>query len=84
MIACAFDQETGVLGPPVGMTEEEVYSLSVCQTKTEDGTPVVISCWKLTTEEAEEFRKTGRIWLIVNGHTMPPVAISANSPFGEQ
>lgn len=81
MFATAFDEETNVLGPPEGMTEEDVYSLSVWQGKDEDGQSRVISCWKLTKEELEIINKTGRVWLHVLGDTMPPVALEVASPF---
>lgn len=45
------------------------------------GTPVVISCWKPTAQEMEELRKTGRVYLIVAGATMPPVILTAVTPF---
>ncbi len=82
MIATAFDEETSVLGPPKGMTEDEVFSLSVAQTHTKDGgVPVTISCWKPTTEEWEEMKRTGRVWLVIMGQSMPPVMVVGNNPF---
>jgi hypothetical protein len=63
------------------MSRDECESLSVWRGPTTDGHAVVISCWKLTTEEMSEIQKTGRIWIIVYGRTMPPIAASGTSPF---
>lgn len=81
MTAAAFDEDNAVLGPPPGMGEEEVFSLSVFRGPNEDGQPVVVSCWKPTREELEEINRTGRVWLIVMGHTMPPVMLEGIKPF---
>lgn len=81
MIASAFDEETDVLGPPSGMAEEDVYSLSVWRGKDSTGESRVISCWKLTREELELINKTGRVWLHVLGDTMPPVCLEVAHPF---
>lgn len=78
----SFDQSNHVLGPPQGMTEEQVTSLSVFRGVAGDA-PVVISCWKLTKEELEELKRTGRVWLWIWGQTMPPAALTIKSPFSE-
>jgi hypothetical protein len=79
--ASAFDEENGVLHPPPGMSVDDCTVLSVCRTRTQDGTPIVISCWKPTPEEWAEMKRTGRVWLYVWGQTMPPVALSGHDPF---
>ena len=81
MIATAFDEDNAVLGPPVGCTDQEVYSLSVFRGPNSAGVPVVISCWKPTKEELAEINRTGRVWLVVQGETMPPVHLDGISPF---
>ncbi len=81
MIAAAFDEENGVLDPPPGVELDDCSCLSVFRGDAEDGTPVVISCWKPTPEEWEEMRRTGRVWLTILGHTMPPAAVSGHKPF---
>lgn len=81
MTPTAFDEENAVLDPPVDMTLDECSVLSVYKGNMQDGTPVVISCWKPTKEEWEEIQKTGRVWLIVYGNGMPPVALTGNKPF---
>lgn len=81
MIATSFDESTHALGRPHGMSEEECDPLCVCSTVTSDGHPIVISCWKMTHDEMAEFQRTGRVWLIVLGHTMPPVSLTSIKPF---
>jgi hypothetical protein len=51
------------------------------RTVTSDEMPVVISCWKVTQEELEEIQRTGRVWLMVYGVTMPPVVLCGVRPF---
>ncbi len=81
MEAASFDEANLVLGPPPGMTEEQVGSLSVWRGAYADGRPVVISCFKVTKEELEEINRTGRVWLHVFGVTMPPVWLGGRNPF---
>lgn len=81
MFAASFDESTHALGRPHGMSEDECDPLCVCSTVTTAGQPVVISCWKMTHDEMEEFTRTGRIWLLVYGTAMPPVALTAENPF---
>lgn len=76
MEATAFDEENGVLEPPRGVSESEVHSLSVFR----DGN-VVVSCWKPSAAELAEINKTGRIWLLLWGRTMPPALLMGTSPF---
>lgn len=47
----------------------------------ESGRPIVLSCWKLTQEEMDEVKKTGRIWLWLWGQTMQPAAIGGKHPW---
>ncbi len=75
----SFDEENLVLGPPPGVSEEDCQSLSVH--RAEGPPPMVISCFKVTKEELETISRTGRVWLIVWGVTMPPVILTADSPF---
>lgn len=79
MIPTSFNESNHVLGRPPGMTHDQCEPLAVFV----DGQHVV-SCWKLTAEEAAEFARTGRIWLMVWGVTMPPVAVLATSPFAPE
>ncbi len=81
MIATAFDEENSVFGPPPGVSLDYCSVLSTWKGKLSDGQPAVISCWKPTVEEWEEMRRTGRIWIIVMGEGMPPIAPTGLSPF---
>jgi hypothetical protein len=81
VIATAFDEENSVLDGPPGTTSEEVQPLSVWLGKMDSGNRVVISCWKPTKEEMEEIQRTGRVWIVIMGETMPPIAPMGCSPF---
>jgi hypothetical protein len=80
MEASSFDESNLVLNAPKGM-EKDCTPLSVFRGNDDHGNRVVISCWKLTSDEVAELLKTGRLWLIINGETMPPVALTLNKPF---
>lgn len=79
MQACSFAESDAVLHPPAGMTAEQVAALSIMR-GTINGQPVVVSCWKVTPSELEEIQKTGRVWLVVMGATMPPVMVEGCKP----
>jgi hypothetical protein len=64
------------------MTADQCDPLSIANVVCRlSGMQIVVSCWKLTSDELDEFNRTGRVWLLVYGKTMPPVALSANNPF---
>lgn len=79
----AFDESNGVLSKPESLTHEQCEALSVWRGPNVDGENVVISCWKLTKEELDEINRTGRLWLIIWGGTMPPSCIMGTRPFIE-
>ena len=81
MFPSGFAEENGVLGAPAGMTPDECEPLSVWRGANDLGAAVVVSCWKVTPEELREIEKTGRVWLVVLGQTMPPVVVLGTSPF---
>ena len=76
----SFDESNAVLDRPQGMTDEECAPLSVCRATTPEGYPVVVSCWKLTREELDEINRTGRVWLMLWGVTMPPAYVTGTKP----
>lgn len=81
MIPCSFDESTHCIGKPPDMTDEQCDPLSVCNAVLPGGFPAIVSCWKLTKDELEEFQQTGRVWLMVCGTAMPPVILSGVKPF---
>lgn len=81
MWPASFPESNVALSKPKDMTDEECTPLSVFRGYDTEGTPVLISCWKLTKEEMEEISKTGRVWLCIYGHGMPPVALGTTDPF---
>lgn len=81
MELASFPESNHTLDKPPGMTHEQCVSASVFTGQLADGTPVVISCWKVTKAELEEIQRTGRVWLTVVGHTMPPAMLSGHDPF---
>lgn len=80
----SFEESNAFLGAPEGMTEEECSALSILRTIDSNDNPVVISCWKLTQDELKEINETGRVWLGIMGHTMPPAYIAGQKPFASQ
>lgn len=83
MVATGFEESNTLMHPPEGMTADECQVLEVYKGEFEDGKPVVISCWKFTKEELEIVNKTGRIYILVLGESMPPIAPTATDPFRE-
>jgi len=79
MVPTAFDEENCVFNAPPNM--DNCDALSTWKGNTKEGDPVVISWWKPTKEEMEEIKKTGRIWVIVYGVGMPPIAPVGINPF---
>lgn len=81
MIPTSFDEANDVLSAPDGISPNIVGPLNVLKTEILNGPPTVISCWKITQEEVGEIQRTGRIWLMVMGTTMPPVQLCGIKPF---
>ncbi len=78
MVPCSFEESDCVMSAPPGM-EEAVDPLSVVM-GTMEGVPMVVSCWKPTREELDEITRTGRVWLMILGDTMPPVYLQGYKP----
>lgn len=81
MIPTSFEEETGFIDCPEGTDPEFCEPLPVYIGKLPEGHPIIISCWKITAEELEEVKKTGKIWTMVWGESTPPIAITGFSPF---
>lgn len=78
MVPSSFDESDDFLNPPDDM-KDDCLPLSIARREV-DGYPGVISCWRPTAEELAEINKTGRVWLIVVGPTMPPVMLDGIKP----
>ena len=78
MIPTDFVGSNHVLDKPSGMNRDQCGPLNVRIENLEpDNIPVVISCWKFTHEELEAVNRTGRLFVVVAGTTMPPILLSA-------
>lgn len=84
MSPSAFDEENILLQPPEGVSSEDCAVISAFRGVNVAGQDVIVSCWKPSREELEEIRKTGRVWLVIWGTGMPPVALLGHKPFEEQ
>lgn len=82
MVPTAFDEANVVLDKPAGVDRDDCEALGVLRARDARGWPVVISCWKMTREELDEVNRTGRIWLVIAGETMPMVSPHGIKPFG--
>lgn len=78
MLASNFDESNGSLDPPEGVSVDACQPLFVFR----DGLHVV-SYWKPTQEELDEINRTGRVWLMIWGGTMPPALLLGETPFQE-
>lgn len=79
----SFPEANAILGPPRGSTEDDVGSLFVWR-GLYDGKRVVLSCWRLSQEELEEVKRTGRVWVYLWGESMPPALVSGEHPMFPQ
>ena len=84
MIASSFDESNCMMDTPQGVDPDQIIPLSVCfSVSMMWQVPVTVTCWKLTKEELENIQKTGRVWVTLMGHGMPPILPSGFSPFDE-
>ena len=81
MVPASFDEANVVLSRPPQLTAEQCAPLCILRMQDQDNMVSCTSCWKLTKEELDEINRTGRVWLVVYGITMPPVALSGIKPF---
>ena len=82
MVPTSFAESNGVLDAPKGM-EKDCDPLSVAFAQI-GSMPCVVSCWKLTADELAEINRTGRVWLLIAGKTMPPVVLTTEKPFHQE
>lgn len=76
----SFDNANCVMGPPDGMTEDDVRSVTAFHALDEEGHHIIVTCWRVTPVEIEEIRRTGRIWMTQMG-IMAPTILAANPPW---
>lgn len=63
-----------LLGPPKGMTEEEVQTMPVCHINGQ-----YVSCWRLSDEELSEILVTREIWQTLLGSGAQPSFVGSRS-----
>lgn len=83
MEATSFAEANGYVDKPEQLTYDQCQVLTTWTGMLVNGIPATISCWKPTREELAEIERTGRVWLVVLGHGMPPVHITGHKPFEE-
>lgn len=83
MLPVTFEGSNFTFTKPKDMTDEQCMDLPVFKGQNVDGFPVIISCWKFSKEDLEEIQKTGRIYLEIIGHGMPPVSLFTENPFNK-
>ncbi len=81
MIAVDFPESNFTFEKPIDMTDDQCLPLTVFKGDCDDGTPVIISCWKLSKEDLDTIKETGAIWLQIVGRGMPPVSLQTERPF---
>ncbi len=84
MFPVSFEEENMIFDIPEGCSRDQVEPVSVLWVPPENDDeqlPVMISCWKLSKLELAEINKTGRIWLLIYGDSMPVVQLEVIKPF---
>lgn len=62
---------------------DNVDDLPITRLEFSDGTHGVESCWKLSKEELERVKETGKVYFLAVGDTHPPILLSAKSQLEE-
>jgi hypothetical protein len=94
MLACDFPQRNAVLGKPRDLTDEQCYGLPCHRYIDSNGRGQIISCWRPSREDLQEFTRTGQIWVTTMGFkavaalplsaeniTLTPFCLMAENPF---
>ena len=81
MILSNFEESNIVFDKPPSMTVDECEPACAWKGRSADGQPLIITCWKMTLEEREEFLRTGRIWCFHFGNQLQPHALDIKHPF---
>lgn len=73
----SFDEGNTVFGL---LTSDHDGSLACYSTPPDDPEPMMVTCWKLNSEEYKEVVKTGRVWVMMYADTAPPFAVCGLKP----
>ena len=73
-----FEEQTSVLGPPQGITEEECGKLPVHMDIVQQ---VTISCWEPTEEEIQLLIKNKKLYVTLWQIPMCPIMVHVTNPF---
>lgn len=79
MTPVRFPESNIVMTSPKGM--ENCIDVHACKTSYDDGQQVVITAWRPSNAELVKINLGEPIFLMVCGVTMPPVSLTADSPF---
>lgn len=77
-VAIDFPGSNARFGPPEGMTEEQVYTMSAYV-----GQGHVVSCWHLSEAELKEINQTYCVFLAVMGNGVPPMMVGSLAEVNE-
>lgn len=83
MVPIAFDEENYVIDVRAGSSwpiEVEPIPVRLCRMK-DTGIPIIVSCFKVTKEELEEIKRTGRVWMLTFGPSMNYTKLVVSNPF---
>lgn len=73
-----FEQANVVMAAPKGM--DNCMDIHACKT-TSNEHPVVVTAWRPSPEELVKINLGEPVYLVVWGQSMPPVSVTADSPF---
>jgi hypothetical protein len=77
-VPSSFDESNFIYDTPKGVDPGDIVPLSCF---VQNSPALTISCWKFTKEELDEIIKTGRVWVYIYGHPIPPLVVSGHLPF---
>lgn len=80
----SFEESNCVYENVGGISINDIEVSAAFQGHTNDGIPIVVTCWKMTKEELEEFQRTGRIWVLTLGHEIPIQQLFATKPLKQR
>lgn len=60
-------------------TKEGCFDLPGTSYRYDDGTPGIETCWELSDEEIEQITKDRKVFVYMQGNTVPPMFLSVKS-----